>query len=315
MGELFEVLWAVLPPFLLMFVGGIASKIECLPVGTESTLSRLIVRVLYPCFILHQVLGSTNPVPAKEAWLTPVFGFFAICLGFAIAHRIGRLMALKNTELRPFRFCSGIFNYGFFALPIASIVFGDFLVVKIILFNLGVEIAIWSIGVLVLTSSKLSLVRLLNPPAVSVLLALILQFFGGRALIPEPIWNTLSMISACSIPFALMVIGASFADLLKGFRPSAGYRVEAGAFLSRNVLIPACFVLYAVVGWFPENMEWMSKVLIVQAAMPAGVFALLVVRSYSECSETSIRTIMATMVGCLVTLPGWIYLGERVLPE
>ena len=54
----------------------------------------------------------------------------------------------------------------------------------------------------------------------------------------------------------------------------------------------------------------MAQVLVVQAAMPAGVFALLVVKSYKESSETSIRAIMATMVGCLLTLPAWIYVGK-----
>lgn len=310
MGDILEVLLAVMPPFILMLVGGVARKFDCLPVEAEASLSRFIVRVLYPCFIVHQVLGAPTPITAREAWSVPVFGFVAICFGFMMAHLIGRMIGLKDRENRAFRFCGGIFNYGFFALPIASIVFGDHLVVKIILFNLGVEVAIWTVGVLILASSGFAWGKLLNPPALSVLLALFLQILGGKELVPEPLWVVLSMISACSIPFALMVIGASFAGLLKGFRPSRGYRVEAGAFFIRNLCLPAMFLFYARWGWFPTEMNWMAQVLVVQAAMPAGVFALLVVKSYKESSETSIRAIMATMVGCVLTLPAWIYVGK-----
>jgi len=58
-------------------------------------------------------------------------------------------------------------------------------------------------------------------------------------------------------------------------------------------------------------MEWMAEVLVVQAAMPAGVFALLVVKNYSESSQVGMRSILATMIGCLVTLPLWIYVGKN----
>lgn len=310
MVEILNILWAVMPPFILMFVGAAARKTGCLPVTMEGSLSRFIVRILYPCFIIHQVLGSAEPVSTNEVWIAPIFGFISITIGFLIAHYIGKFLGLNDRENRAFRFCSGIFNYGFFALPIASQVFGDFLIVKIILFNLGVEMAIWSVGVLILTSSTFSWTKLLNPPAVSVVFALIIQSIGGRELFPDPIWIVLEMISTCSIPFALMVIGSSFAGLFEGFHPSARYRVEIGAFCSRNLLIPACFMGYAVFGIFPPGMGWMAKVLIVQAAMPAGVFALLVVKSYSGASEVGLRAILATMLGCVLTLPAWIYAGK-----
>ena len=308
--EILNILWAVMPPFILMFVGAAARKTGCLPVTMEGSLSRFIVRILYPCFIIHQVLGSAEPVSTNEVWIAPIFGFISITIGFLIAHYIGKFLGLNDRENRAFRFCSGIFNYGFLALPIASQVFGDFLIVKIILFNLGVEMAIWSVGVLILTSSTFSWTKLLNPPAVSVVFALIIQSIGGRELFPDPIWIVLEMISSCSIPFALMVIGSSFAGLFEGFHPSARYRVEIGAFCSRNLLIPACFMGYAVFGIFPSGMGWMAKVLIVQAAMPAGVFALLVVKSYSGASEVGLRAILATMLGCVLTLPAWIYAGK-----
>jgi len=308
-----NIIFAVLPPFLLLFIGSIARKMDWLGKETDRTLSRFIVCVLYPCFIVYHVLGAHTPVTSNEAWLAALFGFFAIVLGFLIARLISAICKVEPKARPAFCFCSGIFNYGFFAIPVASLFFGSDLVVKIILFNLGVEVAIWTVGILMLTSSKLEIRKIMNPPALSVLFALVLQYLGGKELVPQFAWEVLSMIGNCSIPMALMIIGASFYDLLKGYRPSPKYRVEVGALLTRALIVPTLFIVYAMYGWFPEGISWMSEVLVVQAAMPAGVFALVVVKNYGEDTETGLRSIMATMLVSLVTIPTWLWVGMKLL--
>jgi hypothetical protein len=62
-------------------------------------------------------------------------------------------------------------------------------------------------------------------------------------------------------------------------------------------------------------MDWFKKVLVVQAAMPAGIFALVVVQIYEGDRKTAMRSIMATMLGCLITLPFWLSIGLRLIAE
>ena len=279
---------------------------------SDRSLSRFIIYVLYPCFIIYHVLGTESKVGIQEAWMASVFGFFAISIGFLVALPVVSICRIEKKEKPAFCFCSGIFNYGFFAIPVASLFFGNELVVKIILFNLGVEVAIWTLGILILTSSKFEIRKILNPPAISVILALALQTWGGRELFPQFAWNVLSLIGNCSIPMALMIIGASFYDLLIRYRPSPCYRVELGAVFTRALIVPALFILYANYGWIPVEVSWMTEVLIVQAAMPAGVFALVVVRNYEEDTETGLRAIMATMIISLISLPTWLWIGMNL---
>ena len=61
-------------------------------------------------------------------------------------------------------------------------------------------------------------------------LSLTFQMLGGKDIIPYFLWHTISMIAQCSIPVALLVIGAGFYDLLRGYHPSFKFRVEIGAF-------------------------------------------------------------------------------------
>jgi predicted permease len=83
--------------------------------------------------------------------------------------------------------------------------------------------------------------------------------------------------------------------------------------LTRALIVPTLFIVYAMYGWIPEGISWMSEVLVVQAAMPAGVFALVVVKNYGEDTETGLRSIMATMLVSLVSIPTWLWVGMKLL--
>ena len=105
----------------------------------------------------------------------------------------------------------------------------------------------------------------------------------------------------------------SFFQLLKVFRFSKGFKVEISAILVRNLIFPC--LLLAFVKWvlIPFEMDWMSKVLIIQAAMPAGIFAVVIVGNYSGDRDTAMRSIIVTMVLSLVSLPVWLAVGFSIL--
>ena len=174
----------------------------------------------------------------------------------------------------------GIFNYGYFAFPVAISLFGEEILPKFIVFNLGVEIAIWTVGILFLASSGFKFSRLINPPAISIVLALMVKKWGGDAIVPSFAWEVIKMLGACSIPVGLLLIGGNISDLMKGFKFSKGYKVELSSVAVRLVVVPALCFCTPGKAQFQKDMDWIRKVLVVQAAMPAGIFALVVVRIY-----------------------------------
>jgi predicted permease len=66
---------------------------------------------------------------------------------------------------------------------------------------------------------------------------------------------------------------------------------------------------YACKGPIPYGMDWLKDILIVQMAMPSGIFAIVIVKSYSENTITAMRAILASTVFCLLSTPIWLYLG------
>ena len=248
-----------------------------------------------------------------ETFLMIAIGFASILTGFSLAWFVSKILRLEEESVRTFRFCAGIFNYGFIAIPVALAFFDSNIVVYIILFNLGVEIAIWTIGILILTANKLSLKGFLNPPAIAVIVGLILQTTGGKQLIPSFFWEVVEILGQCSIPIGLLLIGGSFYQLIDNFRFSDGLRTEIASLLVRNLFFPCLVICFITSSLCPTNIPYLREVLVIQAAMPAGIFAVVIVRHYSANTVTAMRTIIVTMLASLLTLPIWLLLGFAVL--
>ena len=314
MGNLIDILTYVAPPVLMLLLGAMLRRAGWFKAEADASVSVLTVRVLYPCFFFYHIVGSDEQMAPGNLAFVVGGGFFAISLGFLVAWLVARLTRMDVQCAPAFTFASGIFNYGYFAFPVAISLFGEEILPKFIVFNLGVEIAIWTVGILFLASSGFKFTRLINPPAISIVLALLVKNGGGDAILPSFVWEVIKMLGACSIPVGLLLIGGNISDLMKGFKFSKGYKVEISAVAVRLAIVPALLLLYACKGPVPDGMDWFRKVLLVQAAMPAGIFALVVVRIYEGDRTTAMRAIMATLLGSLLTLPLWLFFGLRLLP-
>ena len=279
----------------------------------DASLTTLTIRLLYPCFIMGHLTGHESLEEPDNLFWAPIAGFLAVMVGFGLSALVARLLNISGREAKGFTFATGIFNYGFFAFPVGEALFGEGFVGKLIVFNLGVEIAIWTVGVMILVGGPPSWRRLVNPPALAIAVALAMTAVGGREALPPFIFNVIDALAACAIPLGLLLIGGSISELLRERRRDAGLRVELGAVFTRSALIPAVFVVVVGLNLFPPNLEWLGEALVVQAAMPAGIFAIVVVKSYEGDAGTALRAILATLVGCLVTMPAWLALGLSLL--
>ena len=118
-------------------------------------------------------------------------------VGFAVAWVVAVVLKIDGKGKREaFVFTSGIFNYGYFAIPVCDAVFGSSFVGKLLVFNLGVEIAIWGVGVILLGGGAMGFARLLNPPILA-LVAALLCFISC---------NNASPVAICSVTFLFAVM-------------------------------------------------------------------------------------------------------------
>ncbi|MEI2727458.1 MAG: AEC family transporter [Verrucomicrobiota bacterium] len=177
------------------------------------------------------------------------------------------------------------------------------------LLMIGVETALWTLGVGTLTGGhpRQNWLRIVNAPLIAIGLALVLNVaWFERAPARAACSPAFHWLGQCAIPMALILIGAIVADHLHEFHSHSGWRVIGAAVLLRQVVLPIGFLLVAK--YLPASVE-LKRVIVLEAAMPAAVFPIVMARHYAGDPATAMRVVIGTSVVGLVTIPLWIRLG------
>ena len=305
------ILYAILPVYLTMLVGAMARKFKLLPQEADTGLMRLSVNLLFPCLIIERLVGNPEVMHPGRVLGSALLGYGLVAFGIGLSYALGPLIGLKvGKGRRTFAISTGMQNYGFVAIPVITSLFPDKETLGVMFtFTLGVELAVWTLSVGLLTGmSNMSLKAVLNVPVISIVTALLLNFCGAAALIPVPVHTVLSNLGNCSIPLSVVLIGASIYDIW-GKEPLQ-WPVAILSPVLRLGVIPIAFMLAA---WLlPLTME-MKRVLVVQGAMPAAVFCIVLARHYGGHAPTAVQVVLATTVVSLLTTPFVIAFGVQWL--
>jgi len=243
----------------------------------------------------------------------------------ALAARLWRFN--HEAQRRTFTFVAGIYNYGYIPVPLVATLYGTNALSVLFLFNLGTETAFWTAGFGLFMGHSLlrDWRRVLTTPVRAILLGvsinLITAKFGLRlddATLDAVAWgwpvkvvfSTIHLIGVCAIPLALLIIGATMCDFWDKFHGARGTGVMALAVVVRNLICPLGFVLLA---WILPVSQELKETLVVQAAMPAGVFTLLLTRHHGGNMPVALQVIFSTSAAAIITLPLWIHFGMQLV--
>lgn len=312
MTETLSIYAAVIPVFMVIAVGFVLRRFRFLPEEIDRGLLTLVVHVLVPCLIIDKMAG--NPLVGKLPVLAIAagVGFVAVASAIFISYLAGRHVGMKQgAGLRSFALGTGVQNYGYLAIPVVIAIFPDSPALGVLfVHSLGVEIAIWTVGMMVLTGSRRFAPRtMLSGPVVAVLLGLIFSWTGIDQRMNGPVSVAIEMLGQCAVPMALLLVGVTVADMMKHTEWSAQV-LALGAAL-RLMVLPLLYIAaaYFVVGSYPA----IAVVFIVQAAMPSGNFPIVLARHYGGKPEVPIQLVVATTLGSVISMPLWLALGKSFL--
>ena len=145
--------------------------------------------------------------------------------------------------------------------------------------------------------------------ALAIALALNLSGLGNAAPVAF-VAQFLHGVGECAIPVGTILTGIYFYETMQGYRFFAEGRVTLGIILARWILIPAALLLIAA--YWVQDPE-LRKVMLVQAAMPAGIFSFLIVEMYKGDVPIALRCSVFTMALCPIITPLWLYGGSWFL--
>ena len=172
----------------------------------------------------------------------------------------------------------------------------------------GVEVAIWTVGLLVLSGQSLAegWRKLLNPVFITLLVAIAVNVAGLAPLIPKVGTTTIHALAVCGIPRGLIMTGVNLAKYLNEPRGLFDAKVSIAALALRLGLLPVMILLLA--RYLPLSLE-LKRVLVVQAAMPAGVVPIIIARLYGGHTRTAVQIVLGTTAIGILTIPLWLRAG------
>lgn len=331
MDEWLGVLAATAVVFGVVGLGGVLRKAEWLSGEADESLLKIVVRVLVPALIIKSMLGNPALDRGVNVWLPPLVGFgttaAAILTCYLVARWAGPWFGLTSARpQRTFALSAGLHNYGYLAIPLAESLYGQGNPVLGVLFvnNVGVDLAMWTLGVTVVSGALgwSGLKRMANAPSIAVVVALLLHLVHAHEWLPSFVLRIVSMLGVCAVPVALLLIGATMVDAFSRLdsdgdnqdttspaKPKGHWRMMSLACLLRLGLLPAGFVALALVLPHVGASLEMQRVLLLHAAMPAAVFPIVLARHYGGDPGVAARISLATSVVSLITMPAWLALS------
>ncbi len=292
--------------YLLILAGAIARRTGILPQSSIEPIMQVVYMLMLPCFIVDKILGADILRSGGVVISALACGFGLILGGVAIGALVGRLIGLtRGTGVRTFALASGSQNYGFTAMPVVDALWctaaatGPLAVLFV--HNIGVELALWSVGIMIVSGEPgIRWKRLCNGLVIGVLIGLLMVVCRIDHILDGPVRDSIHKLGAGAFPLGIFIIGATIMDMMGSERPSV--KIISAALVTRLILVPALFLSAAK---FLPIADELRKVIIVQAAMPAAVTPIILARLFGGRTAIAVHIVIATTLLSIFSLP-WI---------
>jgi predicted permease len=301
-----NLLHLILPVFLVIASGYGLRRAGIFTEDGDRSLLGVLVNLFVPCLAMDVIIGN-EALERPANWIfPPLFGFLVPALSYLVCLGCARLFFRDVKKARTFASVAGLQNYGYIPLPICLALFDRDVVGVLLAFNMGVDIAMWTLGVALMPGGHAQSdwkKILLSPPIVSVAAGIALNAMGAVHWVPQALDGAWHMLGLCAVPVGLLVTGAVLADHMRPGMLRSGWNTIGLAIVLRLGLLPVLILAAAL--WLPLDPA-LRTVLVVQSAMPSAIFPVVLAKMHSGDMPTSLRIVLGTSLASLATIPVWL---------
>lgn len=304
-----QILLLLLPVFALVVIGVAVRRVHWVEGVAEASLIKLVINLFMPALIFESIVGNAALREPGNVLLPPLVGFVmstaTMWAAYYFAHWIG---LTTGTGRRTFALAAGLANYGYLPLPIITEMFGVNSRGVLLVHNIGVEAAVWTVGVLMLSGWSLTEARkrLISPILITLFVAVAINLAGLGSSLPAPVMEFVHGLGVCAMPLGLVMTGINLANHLGDWRALFEPRVSLGSMVLRLCLFPVLFI--AVARWLPCAVE-LKRVIVFQGAMPAAVSPIIIAQLYGGKPLTAVQVTLGTTALSVLLTPLWLRFG------
>ncbi len=312
---------AVFQPLLKLFIIGLTGylsvRIRFVRVQTIEGVSRFVIYISLPALILSTLGTNLRLDLVDELALCFVAAFLLNVLGICIAYFF-RWIAVPGGRQgrRLFLSLSSMQNSGYLPIPLAAAVLPDDVqplgLLLIFIYMLVMGLIFWSAGIWLITEGSATnwrdtMRKTVNPPILTMLLGFLFLWTPVREGFQSltALQESLDLIGRTTIPLVMVVLGGSLGD--RNSMKTKGGIVTGVSALVKLAVVPACALL--AVRAIPMDRTF-AFVLVLQAAMPAALNHIVVIREYGGNVPLAAGALFVQYMVSLATVPFFLYQFE-----
>lgn len=203
---------AMLVMFLCIAIGFILRKCRLAPENTASVLSKLELYVFLPAQILVTFLNYCTVETLQVQYRTVLYGTLAVGLEIVIGLLVARFFSKEKTERNLYLYNLIIANMGFLGNAIVPQIMGQEALYSYLLFCLPFNIVLytWAINLLIppeKLEKKSIWKKLAHPTLIAMAIGVLLGLSGAGKVLPGFVSTTLTNLSGCMGPVAMLLTG------------------------------------------------------------------------------------------------------------
>lgn len=285
----------VLLLLLFGFVGYLLVKTKLIDSKHTKILSTLAVYAFLSANIFRTFATNFTPQYLKEKYLLIVVSAGALVILVGFAWVMGKLMTKDKYKQNIIRYSLTIPNYGYAGYAMAEGIFGMEMLQNVMMVTVPISAYTYTIGYCMLTNSKISLKRLLNPITIAMVLGAVVGYFGIP--LPNVLHLFLNKSSACMAPVGMILAGAVVAeykisDMLRRFDV---YVITA----LRLAILP--IITGLVLRLLHLEIAMVPLMLIV--SMPCGLNTIIFPKLIGEDCQTGASLALVTNILSCISIP------------
>ena len=293
----------VLVTLLYIIPGFICCKTKIAKADHLSTLSAILVYVCSPCMVVN----SFMQIERTQRMLGQIMLFFVVSLAIQtvltfILYGIFR-KKFHDVKYRMLTVSFGLGNAGFFGIPIIKALLPGnpevacFACVYIV----GMNMLTFTIGAYCLTGDKKRMTlkkAFLNPPFISLLVALVLYAVNFSGIMPELLGGALDLLNRTTTPLCMIILGIRLASVSfkKLFTRIYVYIICA----CKLLIFP--FACLAIVYFLPLSPVFKAAMFIL-GGTPCAAVMLNIAEMYDGETELAANCVLLSTLLCVFTIP------------
>lgn len=318
MEAVFHGLQGIFEILFMIGIGFVLSKKGWFGPDTSAILTRLIMKVALPLFMICQLERDFTHDSLLRIAPDLALPFLSILLAYVVGRAAAAALHIRRERQGIFITCFFVANTIFIGLPVNLALFGTQSVPSVMLYYMANTTMFWTLGIYHIVNdstggqgnmplfSLQTVKKVFSPPLVAFLIGLALIMADVK--LPEFLHVSFQYVGNLATPLSLIVIGIEMSSL--PLRSVQWDRDLIGALMGRFIVCPLCVLaLLPFVSVTPMS----AQVFTMQASMPAMTQMTVVAKAVGADVRYATEISFITVVLGLIVIPSYMFLIQYVL--